>query len=194
VNGALQQLPVPAGVIQPSPVDVNDGGDIVGWGTSTAPGVLYASAFWRNGQPILLPPWPGATQTLARSINNNAEIVGEGPITPGGPVHALKWAITTGGPPPVNSAPVDTLVATTARTIRAGGRVTMRGSFTDPDNGPWRYSFLWGNGRTNGTVATNGAVTATRTYTTRGTYQVRFIVTDAKGAADTSSAVTVTVQ
>lgn len=193
VNGAIQSLPVPAGVIQPTPVDVNDAGDIVGWGTSTAPGVLYASAFWRNGQAILLPPWPGATQTLARSINNNAEIVGEGPLVPGGPVHALSWKITTGGTPG-NTAPVATLAATTSTTIRLNGSVRMAGTFTDPDNGPWRYSFIWGNGKTSGTSTTAGTITATRKYTKRGTFTVRMLVTDAQGAADTSNVVTVTVR
>ena len=99
INGQIQALPVPAGVIQPTPVDVNDGSDIIGGGSSMTPGALYASAFWRSGQPILLPPWPGATQTLARSINNSAEIVGEGNLVPGGPMHALLRTVTTGGPP-----------------------------------------------------------------------------------------------
>ena len=99
VNGQIQALPVPVGVIQPTPVDVNDGSDIIGGGSSMTPGALYASAFWRSGQPILLPPWPGATQTLARSINNSAEIVGEGNLVPGGPMHALLRTVTTGAPP-----------------------------------------------------------------------------------------------
>ncbi len=192
INTVQSSLPVPAGVIQPTPVDVNDAGDIVGWGSSSAPGVLYASAFWRNGQAILLPPWPGATQTLARSINNNAEIVGEGPLVPGGPMHALKWTMTTGTP--ANTKPTTALVATTSTTINAGGSVSMRGSFTDPDNGPWKWKFLWRNGSTKGSTTTNGNVNATRKYTAAGTYDVRFIVTDAKGVADTSAAVTVTVR
>ncbi len=198
VNGAIQSLPVPAGVIQPQPVDVNDAGDIIGWGTSSAAGVLYASAFWRNGVGYLLPAWPGATQTMARSINNNGEIVGEGPLVPGGPMHALLWKVTTGSPPPPppvgNTAPNATLVATTSTRIRAGGKVTMRGSFTDPDNGPWSYQFVWGNGTTSGTRTTAGSVTLSHKYAARGTYGVKFIVTDAKGAADTSSVVTVTVR
>lgn len=194
VNGQIQSLPVPAGVIQPTPVDVNDNGDIIGWGTSMTPGALYASAFWRNGQPILLPPWPGATQTMARSINNRAEITGEGNIVAGGPMHALMWSIAAGSPSPVNATPVVSLVATSGTTIRAGGRVTMRGSFTDPDNGPWRYEFHWGNAVTTGTANAAGSMTATRTYSTRGTFSVRYSVTDGKGAIGTSKAVKVTVR
>ncbi|MCC7324247.1 MAG: hypothetical protein IT358_10480 [Gemmatimonadaceae bacterium] len=135
---------------------------------------------------------------MARSINNNGEIVGEGPLVPGGPMHALLWKVTTGSPPPPppvgNTAPNATLVATTSTRIRAGGKVTMRGSFTDPDNGPWSYQFVWGNGTSSGTRTTAGSVTLSHKYAARGSYGVKFIVTDAKGAADTSSVVTVTVR
>ncbi|MEQ1692575.1 MAG: PKD domain-containing protein [Gemmatimonas sp.] len=194
VNGQISSLPVPNGVIQPRPVDVNDAGDIIGWGTSSAPGVLYASAFWRNGQPILLPAWPGATQTLARSINNRAEIVGEGPIVSGGPQHALKWTITTGNPPPTNTTPNVTLAATTPTTIRVGGAVTLRGTFADPDNGPWSYTFMWKTGSTTGTTTTAGSIVASRTYSTKGTFKVRLAVTDASGAVGTSNTISVIVR
>ena len=70
----------------------------------------------------------------------------------------------------------------------------MRGSFTDPDNGPWSYVFGWGNGRTSGSTSTPGAITATRTYSSKGTYRVKLTVTDAKGAAGVSNVVTVTVR
>jgi len=198
VNGQRSSLPVPAGVIQPTPVDVNDAGDIIGWGTSSAPGVLYSSAFWRNGSGILLPPWPGATQTLVRTINNLGEIIGEGNLVPGGPMHALVWRLSTGNPPPPpppnNVAPVVTLSALSATTIRVGGSVQLRGVFTDPDNGPWRYSFRWGNGQTSGTKSKNGNINGTRTYTRAGSYSARLIVTDAKGAADTSNVIAITVR
>ena len=196
VNAAIQSLPVPNGVIQPTPVDVNDGGDIIGWGTSTTVGALYASAFWRNGTAYLLPPWPGGTQTMVRAINNNAEIVGEGNLVAGGPMHALVWKVTAGSPPPppANTAPTVSLVATTSTTIRKGGSVTFRGSFTDPDNGPWKYTFTWGNGSTSGSQSANGSVTQSRKYGSRGTYSVRYAVTDAAGATATSGAITVTVR
>lgn len=194
VNGQISSLPVPNGVIQPRPVDVNDAGDIIGWGTSSAPGALYASAFWRNGQPLLLPAWPGATQTLARSINDSAEIVGEGPIVAGGPQHALKWTITTGNPPPTNATPDVTLAATTPTTIKVGGTVTMRGTFADPDNGPWNYEFMWKNGSTTGTTTTAGDIVASRTYWAKGNFKVRLAVTDARGAVGTSNQISVIVR
>lgn len=198
VSGAVQSLPVPNGVIQPSPVDVNDGGDIIGWGTSLTTGALYASAFWRNGTGYLLPPWPGGTQTMVRAINNNAEIVGEGNLVAGGPMHALMWKVTSGSPPPppppTNTTPTVSLAATTSTTISKGGSVTFRGSFTDPDNGPWKYTFTWGNGSTSGSTTTNGSVTQRRKYGSRGTYAIRYAVTDAAGATATSGAITVTVR
>ncbi|MBK8058742.1 MAG: hypothetical protein IPK33_13065 [Gemmatimonadetes bacterium] len=86
-------------MIQPQPVDVNDTGRHHRLGTSSAAGVLYASAFRRNRVGHLLPAWPGATQTMARSINNNGEIVGGGRSFPVGQC-ALLWKVTTGSPPP----------------------------------------------------------------------------------------------
>jgi probable HAF family extracellular repeat protein len=194
VNGAIQSLSVPAGVIQPTPVDVNDTGDIVGWGTSTTVGALYASVLWRGSQAILLPTWPGATQTLARSINNNGEIVGEGNLVPGGPMHALLWKVSTGSPPPTNSTPVVTLTATSATTINAGSAVSMRGSFTDPDNGPWSYTFQWQDGTTAGSRSKAGRFSASHTYRTKGLYNVTLTVTDKPGAVGTSNVVQVTVR
>jgi hypothetical protein len=95
-----------------------------------------------------------------------------------------------------NTTPTVTLVATTATTIPVGGTVTMRGTFTDPDqgDGPWSYVFRWGNGPTSGTMAAPGSITRTRTYSVAGTYSVRFRVTDARGAQGVSNAVTVTVR
>ena len=192
VNGAIQSLTVPAGVIQPTPVDVNDAGDIIGWGTSTTVGALYASAFWRGNQAVLLPTWPGATQTLARSINNKGEIVGEGNLVPAGPMHALMWTISTGNPPPTNATPVVALTATSATTINAGGAVTMLGSFTDPDNGRWSYAFQWQDGTTTGSRSKAGSFSASHTYRTRGLYNVTLAVTDKLGAVGTSNIVQVT--
>lgn len=110
--------------------------------------------------------------------------------------YSFLYAIDLGAtpPPPTNAKPVATLVATTATTIAVGGSITVRSSFTDPDNGPWSYQFRWGNGRTGGTASAAGSIIATRTYATAGTFGIKFFVTDAKGAADTSNVVRVTVK
>ncbi|HEX4931550.1 MAG TPA: PKD domain-containing protein, partial [Gemmatimonadaceae bacterium] len=74
--------------------------------------------------------------------------------------------------------------------------VQMRATFADPDvgDGPWTYSWDWGNGTTTGSWAAPGAYTASRTYNTRGTYRVRVTVTDARKAFATSNEVVVTVR
>lgn len=110
--------------------------------------------------------------------------------------YSFLYAIDLGAtpPPPGNAAPVASLVATTATTIPVGGSITVRGSFTDPDNGAWTYQFRWGNGKTGGTLGAPGSITANRTYNRAGTFPIRFFVTDALGAADTSNVVRVTVR
>jgi hypothetical protein len=95
-----------------------------------------------------------------------------------------------------NTTPKVTLVATTATTIRPGGSVTVKGTFTDPDpnDGPWTWRFGWGNGPTTGTMSAPGSITRTRTYSTVGTYTIRLRVTDKRGATGISPGITVRVQ
>ena len=95
-----------------------------------------------------------------------------------------------------NTKPSVTLAATTATTIRPGGSVTMKGTFTDPDknDSPWKLSFRWGNGATAATMSVPGSITRTRTYSTVGTYTVRLRVTDLRGLTGVSNPVTVTVK
>lgn len=107
-------------------------------------------------------------------------------------LYAIDLTPGTGGG---NTAPTVTLSATTATTIPVGGRVTFRGAFTDPDpgDGPWTYQWRFGNGRVNGTKAAPGMNTRTRVYSKAGTYNVVFLVTDARGGVGTSNPIVVTV-
>jgi hypothetical protein len=111
-------------------------------------------------------------------------------------LYAIDLATSSGGtvPPTTNTTPKVTIVATTATTIKPGGSVTVKGTFTDADNGPWALSFRWGNGRTSANATVPGSYTRTRTYSTVGTYTVRLHVTDARGATGISNAITVKVQ
>ena len=95
-----------------------------------------------------------------------------------------------------NTTPKVTLAATTATTIRPGGSVTVKGTFTDPDpnDGPWTWNFRWGNGQATGTMSAPGSITRTRTYSTIGTYTIRLRVTDKRGAIGISNGITVKVQ
>jgi probable HAF family extracellular repeat protein len=170
---------------------LNNNGDVVGWGPQVLAGTLGVSTavLWRGGQVIELGNFPGGDRSRALGINDLGQIVGEGNVVPGGPVHALLWTVGT-----INTAPAVTLTATSSTSIRRGGKVTFKGTFTDPDSGPWTYTFEWGNGTTSGTAASPGTITATRTYSKSGRYQVSLKVTDAKGSAGTSGTIEVRVR
>jgi hypothetical protein len=72
----------------------------------------------------------------------------------------------------------------------------MQATFADPDaaDGPWAYRWTWGNGTTTGAWAAPGTYTAARRFQSAGSYSVFLIVTDARGAADTSNVINVTVR
>jgi len=167
---------------------LNNNGDVVGSGPLTSPGTFgtTTAVLWRGGQIIEVGTFPGGDRSSALGINDLGQIVGSGNLVPGGPLHALLWWD--------NTAPVVTLAATTSTSIRKGGKVTFNGTFTDPDFGPWQYTFNWGNGTTSGTAASPGTITATRTYSRSGRYQVSLKVTDARGATGTSGTIEVRVR
>jgi probable HAF family extracellular repeat protein len=190
-NRVPQALPVPAGISAFCPaIDINDASDMIATCSKGYPndrGIL-----WRNGQPIDLGTLPGGTISRARRISGSGEIVGEANAADGF-FHAVKWTVT---PAPANTTPVATIVATTPLTIPRGGSVSIHGMFTDPDSGdgPWNYSWTWGNGSTTGSATAPGAIDATRTYATRGVYRVVLRVKDARGAVGTSNVLTVQVR
>jgi outer membrane protein assembly factor BamB len=110
--------------------------------------------------------------------------------------YSFLYAIDVSPASPGNTTPSVTLAATSPTKIRTGGSVTMQGVFADPDqgDGPWSFTFRWGNGQTSGSAAAPGTITQTRTYSKAGTFNVRLSVTDASGAKGTSNSVTVTVK
>jgi hypothetical protein len=67
----------------------------------------------------------------------------------------------------------------------------VNGSFSDPDNGPWRYRFDWGDGTsTTGSAASSGAISASHVYQAAGPkrgLKVVLTVTDAAGASGSAS-------
>lgn len=99
-------------------------------------------------------------------------------------------------PPPTNTAPTVTIAATSATSIRVRRSVQLRATFGDADvgDGPWKYTWRWGNGTTSGTWTSPGSYSASRTYNTRGTYRVSVVVTDARGASTASNDIVVTVR
>ena len=114
-------------------------------------------------------------------------------VTGGGTVARIDQQVA---PPPVNTPPVVTIVATTATTIPVGGTFGVQATLVDPDagDGPWPYTWRWNTGQTTGSWTAPGTLSATRTYTRAGIYRVAMVVTDARGAVDTSNVIRVTVR
>ncbi len=173
--------------------DLNNNGDIVGFSTVDQT-TLATAVVWQNGKVKNLGYYPGGNSSRAYGINDKGQIVGEGSITPNGPMHALMWTVSTSTGGTTNTAPKTTLTATTTTRIAPGGSVSFRGSFTDPDSGPWTYTFNWGNGTTTGTVSSAGNITASRSFASAGRYRVTLTVTDSKGLSGKSTVVDVRVQ
>jgi hypothetical protein len=99
-------------------------------------------------------------------------------------------------PPPPNTPPTVSIVPTSGTTIPVNGTFAVQATLSDPDvgDGPWSYTWKWGNGPTTGSWTAPGTYSASRVYTRAGSYSVRVIVTDARGAIDTSNVVRVTVR
>lgn len=83
---------------------LNNAGDLVGF-TPQRTGPLYNTAvLWRGGKAIDLGRYPGGTISAAYGINDAGQIVGEGNLVPGGPMHALRWVVKPGQLPQVELA------------------------------------------------------------------------------------------
>jgi probable HAF family extracellular repeat protein len=80
---------------------LNNAGDVVGWAPALAAPYQDTAVLWRKGRAIDLGRYPGGTLSRAYGINHQGQIVGEGNLEPGGPVHALRWTVKPGKPPVV---------------------------------------------------------------------------------------------
>jgi hypothetical protein len=96
-----------------------------------------------------------------------------------------------------NAAPVVKFAATSATTFRAGGTLSLQGSFTDRGrlDAPWTYTIVWGDNTPNktGTLSTQGAITASHRYTSAGTRSAYMTVKDKDAKVGTSAKIAVTV-
>jgi probable HAF family extracellular repeat protein len=193
----IQQLPIPSGFFSAQPTAVNDSGDVAGYAGS--PSIDAHAILWRNGQAIDLGVWPGGRYSVANGINNLGQIVGAGTVVGDNLDHALMWTVvTTGsGGGTTNATPSASLQATSSTSIRVGGSVSVQASLADPDNGPWSYKLDWGDGSTMvGNTSNTGAISgiSPHVYTKSGSFKAKLTVTDSKGAAGSSNAITVKVR
>jgi PKD repeat protein len=85
-----------------------------------------------------------------------------------------------------------------APTVNAGADETVLvalpyvayASFSDPDNGPWSYTFNWGDGAsTSGTKSSQGQFSEGHKYLLPGSYTIRVTVTDSRGASGSDTKV-----
>jgi probable HAF family extracellular repeat protein len=193
---AIRQLPIPSGFFAAQPTAVNDSADVVGYAGS--PDIDSHAILWHNGQAIDLGVWPGGHYSVAAGINGFGQIVGTGTIAGDNLDHALMWTVTAaGGGGTTNTTPSATLRATSSTSIRVGGSLSVQAGFTDPDNGPWSYRLDWGDGSsTTGNTSTAGAISgiSAHVYRRTGKFRARLTVTDSKGAAGSSSTVSVRVR
>jgi hypothetical protein len=90
-----------------------------------------------------------------------------------------------------NNTPVVTIISPTFGSVYAKGStaispLTVKASFTDPDNGPWTYNINWDD---NGAYSTGSATPApatfqaTHSYTSPGVYTINVCVKDSVGAS-----------
>jgi probable HAF family extracellular repeat protein len=194
-TAVIQQLPIPAGFFSAQPTDVNDPGDIAGYAGS--PSIDAHAILWRNGQAIDLGVWPGGHYSMANGINNVGQIVGTGTVAADNLDHALMWTVEPRGGGGVNVTPAANLQATSATSIRVGRTFAVRASFTDADNGPWRYDLAWGDGTATAGTTSNAGVIAgisPHVYRSAGMFRARLRVTDSRGATGASKTITVRVR
>ena len=192
----LEQLPMPSGFVLPAVAAVNADGDVVGsaWTSNFA---RTHAILWRNGEAIDLGTWPGGASSKAFGINAVGQIVGEGDVDGSGRNHALLWTVSRGTTPPPNMAPSVSITSLSSTSLKIGDALVVTGRFVDPDNGPWTYSFDWGDGSaTPGSAALAGSISASHVYTKvspkRG-YKVVLTVTDAVGASGQVSSANIKV-
>ena len=193
----VQQLPIPAGFFSAQPTAVNDSADVAGYAGS--PSIDAHAILWRNGQAIDLGVWPGGHYSAANKINNLGQIVGTGTVAGDNLDHALMWTVVAagGGGGTANKTPSASLKGTSPTSIRVGRSVSVQASFVDPDNGPWAYKLVWGDGSaTEGSTSNAGTIAgiSPHVFTRAGSFRARLTVTDAKGAAGSSSTITVRVR
>ena len=105
-------------------------------------------------------------------------------------------SVTITGPVPVNDPPAAPSVPSGSTSGSSGTSYSYSTKATDPDGDQVKYTFDWGDGTTSTTslVSSGTAASASHSWNAAGTYSVKVMATDSKGATSTwSGTLTVSV-
>jgi probable HAF family extracellular repeat protein len=141
-NGVTTVLGILPGGTYAVARDINNAGDVVGFGTSAGSGEVARAILWRDGHIIALDPLPGASGSAALAINDAGIIAGGTDVAAeGGPeAHATLW-LRSGEP--VDLGTLLGSSASTARDVNNRGQVVGQVVWNSHS-----HAFLWERGRT----------------------------------------------
>jgi hypothetical protein len=133
-----------------------------------------------NGMPSTT-----CTVTATISVNKAIDGAGNGNAASTSADNSVTWQ-----PAANNTTPVVTVISPTFGSVYAKGSasinpLTVKASFTDPDNGPWTYTINWDDGNAVSTGSASPAPStfqATHSYLNPGVYTINVCVKDATGA------------
>src|SRR5207248_5046059 len=128
--------------------------------------------------------------TVTIASNKAQDAAGNGNAASSSTDNSVMWQ-----PAANNATPVVTVISPTFGSVYAKGSaainpLTVKASFTDPDNGPWTYSINWDDA---GALSTGSATPApstfqaTHSYTAPGVYTINVCVKDALAASGCST-------
>jgi hypothetical protein len=98
-------------------------------------------------------------------------------------------SVTITGPAPVNNPPAAPSIPSGSTAGSSGTSYSYSTKATDPDGDQVKYTFDWGDGTTSITslVSSGTAASASHSWNAAGTYSVKVMATDSKGAISTWS-------
>jgi hypothetical protein len=128
----------------------------------------------------------GGTIIADIGANKAQDAAGNGNTASTSTDHTVTWQPTSG-----NTTPIVSVISPTFGSIYAKGSaginpLTVKASFTDPDNGPWTYTINWDDGSPSSTGSATPAPStfqATHPYATPGVYTINVCVKDGTGAS-----------
>jgi len=129
----------------------------------------------------------GGTIIADIGANKAQDAAGNGNTASTSTDHTVTWQPTSG-----NTTPVVTVISPSFGSVYAKGSaginpLTVKASFTDPDNGPWTYTINWDDGSspssTGSATPAPSTFQATHSYANPGVYTINVCVKDGTGAS-----------